>query len=252
MIEPFAVTPDGTIVMEEAALLYSLAALFGGGGRQLSALGVGANIVTEYDESPVKRPSGGRRTPRSSKEKVAFGFERPVNRAVGAADEPTGGGGRRTPRGSKDEIAISPISAKSEVAWDSVAPSAMSLDISSSPSISATTPPQSSPTADALPVSISHRKGFAFGFAPLTSGAGDAVGDGGGGAGYRKPRGSKSKMAPISAKDGVAPSSASLHDTAEGLVLPASAPPLPQGCSTVRGSRWRWLVANRQRASEKL
>ena len=286
-------TADATLAVEQATFLYSLMAMFGGGGHGFSELGMGApNIATEYDvdEAVVKRPpaaagpaSGGRRTPRSSKEKIAFGFER---RAGGA-------GGAEAPRGFKGEMATSPISCMGEVAWDSEVPSVLSLeerfekdlDLSRSPSIADATPPGSPPTTDASPVSSLHRKGFAFGFERLTGDAaggggrrtprsfkgnvafgferrmgeaGSQVGDddagGGTGAskveyfqGRRTPRGSKGDMAtsPISSQDGMAPPIASLHAAAGGQLLP----PLP-GCHVGRGARWRWLVAaNRRRAS---
>ena len=276
---------DTTIATEEAAFLYSLTAMFGGGGRGFSELGMGAN--TEYDEV-VKRPparpsSGGRRTLRPSKEKIALGFEPRMGGAGGAV---------RTPRGFKGEMATAPISCTGEFAWDSKVPSVLSLeerfekdlDLSRSPSIADATPPGTPSTADASPVSSFHRKGFAFGFERLTGdaaaggglrtprsfkgnvafgferrmgGASDQAGDDAGsetGApkveyfqGRRTPRGSKREMAtsPISSQDGVAPSIASPHAKAGGQLLL----PLPD-CHVSRGARWRWLVAaNRRRAS---
>ena len=262
----------------------TIATMFGGGGRGFSGLSMGANVATEYDERPPAAAgprSGGRRTPRSSKEKIAFGFERRTGGAGGAV---------RTPRSFKGEIATSPISCMGELASDSEVPLVLSLeerfekdlDLSRSPSIADATPPGSPSTTDASPVSSFHRKGFAFGFERLT---GDAAAGGGrrtprsfkgnvafgferrmGVAGVqddtgretgapkveyfqgrRTPRGSRGEMAtsPISSQDGVAPSIASPHAKAGGQLLP----PLPD-CHVGRGARWRWLVAvNRRRAS---
>ena len=262
----------------------TIATMFGGGGRGFSELSMGANVATEYDERPPAAAgprSGGRRTPRSSKEKIAFGFERRTGGAGGAV---------RTPRSFKGEIATSPISCMGELASDSEVPLVLSLeerfekdlDLSRSPSIADATPPGSPSTTDASPVSSFHRKGFAFGFERLT---GDAAAGGGrrtprsfkgnvafgferrmGVAGVqddtgretgapkveyfqgrRTPRGSRGEMAtsPISSQDGVAPSIASPHAKAGGQLLP----PLPD-CHVGRGARWRWLVAaNRRRAS---
>ena len=262
----------------------TIATMFGGGRRGFSELGMGANVATEYDERPPAAAgpqSGGHRTPRSSKEKIAFGFERRMGGAGGAV---------RTPRSFKGEMATSPISCMGEFAWDSEVPSVLSLedrfekdlDLSRSPSIADATPPGSPSTTDASPVSSFHRKGFAFGFERLT---GDAAAGGGrrtprsfkgnvafgferrmGVAGVqddtgretgapkveyfqgrRTPRGSRGEMAtsPISSQDGVAPSIASPHAKAGGQLLP----PLPD-CHVGRGARWRWLVAaNRRRAS---
>ena len=262
----------------------TIATMFGGGGSGFSELSMGANVATEYDERPPAAAgprSGARRTPRSSKEKIAFGFERRTGGAGGAV---------RTPRSFKGEIATSPISCMGELASDSEVPLVLSLeerfekdlDLSRSPSIADATPPGSPSTTDASPVSSFHRKGFAFGFERLT---GDAAAGGGrrtprsfkgnvafgfeqrmGGAGVqddigsqtsaskveyfqgrRTPRGSRGEMAtsPISSQDGVAPSIASPHAKAGGQLLP----PLPD-CHVGRGARWRWLVAaNRRRAS---
>ena len=96
------------VVMLESGQAYAtadatIATMFGGGRRGFSELGMGANVATEYDERPPAAAgpqSGSHRTPRSSKEKIAFGFERRMGGAGGAV---------RTPRSFKGEMATSPI-----------------------------------------------------------------------------------------------------------------------------------------------
>jgi hypothetical protein len=225
---------DTTIATEEAAFLYSLTAMFGGGGRGFSELGMGAN--TEYDEV-VKRPparpsSGGRRTLRPSKEKIALGFEPRMGGAGGAV---------RTPRGFKGEMATAPISCTGEFAWDSKVPSVLSLeerfekdlDLSRSPSIADATPPGPPSTADASPVSSFHRKGFAFGFERLT-------GDAAAGGGLRTPRSFKGNVAfGFERRMGGASDHRRATTLAVKLVLPRSSTSKGVEHHTAPRARWR-------------
>ena len=165
---------DATLAIEEEALLYGVTAVFGGGGRGFSELGLGANIGTEYDEAIVKPP--GRRTPQSSKERITFDFERHTGGAGDAV---------RTPPGSKGEVVMDntrmPPVLSLEERFEK------DLDLSRSPTIADATPLES-PSSPVSSFHHFHRKGFGSAFEPLTD-------DGDGGGGRRKPRSSKEKIA---------------------------------------------------------